>query len=177
MYICIKPKSKEKIIYRLQDWNHNIYLSFDALRKFLLPKIKTFVRVFINNILQYYNIYIYIYIYIYYERKKRHNYISRQACFMNRFTLQGFNVNRLVGICSCVVFSSHNIYSALLQRIEHCSTRKSTCRLPIYISIYIYIYKGYFMAAQGYKFYLWVLKVFLRSEWSEQVRDTFSTRR
>ena len=32
-----------------------------------------------------------------------------------------------------------NIYSALLQRIEHCSTRKSTCRLPIYIYIYIYI--------------------------------------
>ena len=31
------------------------------------------------------------------------------------------------------LFSSHNIYPALLQRIEHCSTRKSTCRLPIYI--------------------------------------------
>ena len=29
------------------------------------------------------------------------------------------------------------IYSALLQRIEHCSTRKSTGRLPIYIYIYI----------------------------------------
>ena len=27
----------------------------------------------------------------YYERKKRRNYISRQACFVNRFTLQGFN--------------------------------------------------------------------------------------
>ena len=37
-----------------------------------------------------------------------------------------------------VLFSSHNIYSALLQRIEHCSTRKSTCRLPIYIYIYIF---------------------------------------
>ena len=36
-------------------------------------------------------IYIYIYIYIYYERKKGRNYISRQACFVNRFTLQGFN--------------------------------------------------------------------------------------
>ena len=30
------------------------------------------------------------------------------------------------------------IYSALLQRIEHCSTRKSTYRLPIFIYIYIY---------------------------------------
>ena len=57
--------------------------------------------------------YIYIYIYIYYERKKGRNCIS--------------------------IFSSHNIYSALLQRIEHSSTRKSTCRLPIYIYIYIYI--------------------------------------
>ena len=47
-------------------------------------------------------IYIYIYIYIYYER-------------------------RIVAS----FFSSHNIYSALLQRIEHCFTRKSTCRLPI----------------------------------------------
>ena len=93
---ALSLNQKKKIIYRLQDWNHNIYLSFDALRKFLLPKIKTFVRVFINNILQYYNIYIYI---------------------------------------------------------------------------------GYYMAAQGYKFYLWVLKVSLRSEWSKQVRDTFSTRR
>ena len=61
--------------------------------------------------------------------KKRRNYISRQACFVNRFTLQGFNF-----------FPSHNIYSALLQRIEHSSTRKSTCRLPIYLYIYIYIY-------------------------------------
>ena len=40
---------------------------------------------------------------------------------------------------SCVLFSSHNIYSALLQRIEHCSTRKSTCRLPIYIYVCMYI--------------------------------------
>ena len=62
---ALSLNQKKKIIYRLQDWNHNIYLSFDALRKFLLPKIKTFVRVFINNILQYYNIYIYIYTYIY----------------------------------------------------------------------------------------------------------------
>ena len=33
------------------------------------------------------------------------------------------------------------IYSALLQHIEHCSTRKSTYRLPIYIYIYIYMIK------------------------------------
>ena len=38
------------------------------------------------------------------------------------------------------LFSSHNIYPALLQRIEHCSTRKSTCRLPLYIYVYINIY-------------------------------------
>ena len=28
----------------------------------------------------------------YYERKKGRNYISRQACFVNRFTLQGFDI-------------------------------------------------------------------------------------
>ena len=33
------------------------------------------------------------------------------------------------------------------------------------------------MAAWGYEFYLRVLKVSLTSERSEQVRDTFSTRR
>ena len=48
----------------------------------------------ILNIIEQIYIYIYIYIYIninkYYERKKRRNYISRQACFVNRFTLQGF---------------------------------------------------------------------------------------
>ena len=41
-------------------------------------------------------------------------------------------------------FSSHNIYSAQIQRIEHCSTRKSTCRLPIYIYIYIFFFYYYF---------------------------------
>ena len=38
------------------------------------------------------SVYIYIYINKYYERKKGRNYISRQACFVNRFTLQGFNL-------------------------------------------------------------------------------------
>ena len=38
------------------------------------------------------------------------------------------------------LFSSHNIYPALLQRIEHCSTRKSTCRLPMYVCMYVYMY-------------------------------------
>ena len=61
----------------------------------------------------------YVYIYIYYERKKGCNYKWRNVV---------------------ASFFPHNIYSALLQRIEHCSMRKSTCRLPIYIYIYIYIY-------------------------------------
>ena len=42
------------------------------------------------------------------------------------------------------VLSSHNIDSALLQRIEHCSTRKSTCRLPIYIYIYFFFFFFFF---------------------------------
>ena len=55
-------------------------------------------------------IYIYIYIYIffflythiytdkYYERKKGRNYISRKACFVNRFTLQGFKIYKQIYI-------------------------------------------------------------------------------
>ena len=39
---------------------------------------------------------LYICIYIYYERKKGCNYISRQACFVNRFTLQGFKMGNVV---------------------------------------------------------------------------------
>ena len=76
--------------------------------------------------------------------KKGRNYISRQACFMNRFTLQG------LFLFVCLFF--FYIYSALLQSIEHCSTRKSTCRLAnlqthIYI-LYTYIYI-YFKRKKG----------------------------
>ena len=39
------------------------------------------------------------------------------------------------------------------------------------------LYRGYYMAARGYEFYLPVLKVSLTSERSERVRVTFSTRR
>ena len=57
-------QKKKIIIIQASILKSHIYLSFNALRKFLLPEIKTFVRVLINNILQY----IYIYIYIYIER-------------------------------------------------------------------------------------------------------------
>ena len=55
-------QKKKIIIIQASILKSHIYLSFNALRKFLLPEIKTFVRVLINNILQY------IYIYIYIER-------------------------------------------------------------------------------------------------------------
>ena len=41
----------------------------------------------------------------------------------------------------------------------------------------VIMYRGYYMAAWGYEFYLRVLKLSLTSERSERVRDTFSTRR
>ena len=47
-------------------------------------------------------------------------------------------INIMRGKKDITTFIIHNIYSALLQRIEHCSTQKSTCRLPIYIYIYIF---------------------------------------
>ena len=78
---------------------------------------------------------IYTYIYINIMRgKKGRNYISRQACFVNRF--EAIHKTGLSGNEVASLFPSHNIYSALLQHIEHCSTWKSTCRLPIYIYIY-----------------------------------------
>ena len=80
--------------------------------------------------------------------KKGRNYISRQACFESLHSSGVFKVERFTKqACREMqlrpLFPSHNIYSALLQRIEHCSTRKSTCRLPIYI--YIYIYKNIYI--------------------------------
>ena len=44
-------------------------------------------------------------------------------------------------------------------------------------AFFVVLNRGYYMAAQGYEFYLLVLKVSLTSERSERVRDTFSTRR
>ena len=88
---------------------------------------------------------IYIYIYINILRgKKDATTFSRQSCFVNRFTLQGFNKRvkseaihetGLSGKYSYVLFSSLNIYSALLQRIEN----RLADSLYIYIYIYIYI--------------------------------------
>ena len=61
------------------------------------------------------------------------------------------------GKCSCVVFSSHNIYSSLLQRIEHCSMRKSTCRLPIYLCMYVYVYVYVYVSVYVYVYeYIYV---------------------
>ena len=54
---------------------------------------------------------------------------------------------------------------------------KNTLMLSLYLCSKSITYRGYFMAARGYEFYLRVLKVSLTSERSEQVRDTFSTRR
>ena len=50
-----------------------------------------------------------------------------------------------------------------------------TTQLGEYFSVCMY--RGYYMAARGYEFYVRVLKVSLTSERNERVRDTFSTRR
>ena len=71
--------------------------------------------------------------------KKRRNYISRQACFVNRFTLQGFKPLKSeaiheTGLSGYVVassFPSHNIYSALLQRIEQ-RLKVKICMITFY---------------------------------------------
>ena len=75
---------------------------------------------------------------------------------------------------------THWIHSDLLEL--HC---KLDLTQLIWIWIYCKVerffmewrYRGYYMAARGYEFYLQALKVSLKSERSERVRDTFSTRR
>ena len=63
-------------------------------------------------------------------------------------------------------------------------TKTSLLKLPSALSALIgnaaafnEVNRGYYMAARGNEFYLRVLKVSLTSERSEQVRDTFTTRR
>ena len=46
----------------------------------------------------------------YYERKKGRNYISRQACFVNRFTLQGFNIYVCMYVCISHLLKTYHIY-------------------------------------------------------------------
>ena len=75
------------------------------------------------------HIHIYIYIHINIMRGKK-----------DVTTFPDKPVSWIASLFRGLIFSSHNIYSALLQRIEHCSTRKSTCRLPIYTYTYIHIY-------------------------------------
>ena len=54
----------------------------------------------------------------------------------------------------------------------HLKKKEITVRLPGEK-----IYRGYYMAARRYEFYLFMLKVSLTSERSERVRNTFSARR
>ena len=67
---------------------------------------------------------------------KRRNYVSQQACFVNRFTLQGFNNIHVIkplkseaihetGLSGYVVasfFPSHNIYTHTLETTERLPT-------------------------------------------------------
>ena len=61
--------------------------------------VYVYVYVYIHLYIYIY-IYIYIYVYKYYERKKGCNYISRQACFVNRFTLQGKKIEKHLPRCA-----------------------------------------------------------------------------
>ena len=84
-------------------------------------------------------IHIYIYIYIYYERKKRRNYISRQACFVNRFTLQGFNI---------IIFYYYIFIFIFIYFIF----------IYIYIYIYIFMYLYIFLL---YYYYIFLLFIYI----------------
>ena len=84
---------------------------------------------------------------------------SRYLCHkINSFFSEGMVRNPAIWLVLYLV--SIYIFLSLLQRIGHCSTRKSTCRLPIYIYIYRYIYiynitQGFVPVCVCYVGYLW----------------------
>ena len=92
-------------------------------------------------------VYIYIYIYKYFKRKKDATTFSRQACFVNRFTLQGFKPLKseaihetgLSGKRSCVLFPL-KIFIPLYFNVLSTVPRENRLADSLYIYIYIYIY-------------------------------------
>ena len=93
------------------------------------PHIDIYIYIYILYI-------IYIYIYKYYERKKGRNYISRQACFVNRFSEAihetGLSGNVVTSFFPCIIF--------ILLCFNVLSTVPRENRLADFLYIYIYIY-------------------------------------
>ena len=78
---------------------------------------------------------------------------SRYLCHeINSFFSEGMVTNPAIWLVLYLV--SIYIFLSLLQRIGHCSTRKSTCRLPIYIYIYN-MTQGFVPVCVCYVGYLW----------------------
>ena len=91
------------------------------------------------HIYTYIHTYIYIYIYKHFKRKKDATTFSRQACFVNRFTLQGFKSEAihetgLSGKCSCVLFP---LKIFILLYFNVLSTVPRENRLADFLYIYI----------------------------------------
>ena len=92
--------------------------------------------------------YKYIYIYKYFKRKKDATTFSRQACFVNRFTLQGFKPLKseaihetgLSGKCSCVLFPL-KIFIPLYFNVLSTVPRENRLADSLYIYIYILLTK------------------------------------
>ena len=79
-------------IYQLkQELEQCVYIYIYIYKYYERKKGRNYIPLLFHAKIDLQTPYIYIYIYKYYERKKGRNYISRQACFVNRFTLQGFN--------------------------------------------------------------------------------------
>ena len=91
-------------------------------------------------------VYIYIYIYIckYFQRKKDATTFSRQACFVNRFTLQGFKSEAihetgLSGKRSCVLFPV-KIFIPLYFNVLSTVPRENRLADSLYICVCMYVY-------------------------------------
>ena len=96
--------------------------------------------------------------YIYILRKKGRNYISRQACFVNRFTLQGFKPLKSeaiheTGLSGNVVasFFPLKIFIPLYFNVLSTVPRESRLTDSLYIYIYIYIYNFFFVGILSFE--------------------------
>ena len=83
--------SKNLSLASRRKYHSNITLDFIYIYIYIYIYIFIFIHMYM-----YMYIYIYIYIYIYMLREKKDaTTFSRQACFVNRFTLQGFMIKPL----------------------------------------------------------------------------------
>ena len=103
--------------------------------------------------------------------------VKMQTIIPQRFQITGVS-SFLETTCSYRVGPNEQPFSNLFTEGVFLDIRSQCMELTYdQLDMFILGNRGYYMAAQGYEFYLQVLKVSFTSEQSDRVRDTFSTRR